>query len=151
MHKLWRITGLLVILLLAACGQEKAVVSDNNYHIVTDMKQTMLWVLDPATDVIWDSAGSIITVEGEQDLTPTTVEQWQHVVNSAAIVAETGNLLAMPGRARGDDWLEYSKGLTEAGTLALEAAQNQDGAALFEAGGQIYLVCKACHNQYLPK
>lgn len=151
MYKLWRITSLLVVFQLVACGQEETIVSPNNYRAVADVKQIMLWVLDPSTDVIWESAGSIITIEGEQDLTPTTVEQWQNVVHSAAIVAESGNLLMMPGRAQGDDWLEYSRGLIEAGTQALEAAQSQDGKALFDAGGQIYQVCKACHDQYMPK
>lgn len=151
MDKLWRLTSLLVLLQLVACGQEEKTAAHDSYHTVTDAKQIMLWILDPAADVIWQSAGSIITVEGEQDLTPTTVEQWQEVVNSAAMLAESGNLLMMPGRAQGDDWLEYSRGLIEAGTQALEAAQNQDGKALFDAGGQIYQVCKACHSQYLPK
>ncbi|MFT5691106.1 MAG: hypothetical protein ACI92E_000431 [Oceanicoccus sp.] len=151
MYHLWRITILLIILQLVACGQEEEISAPDNYHTVADAQQIMLWILEPSADVIWQSAGSIITIEGEQDLTPTTVEQWQKVVNSAAMVAESGNLLMMPGRAQGDDWLEYSQGLIEAGTQALEAAQSQDGKALFDAGGQIYQVCKACHNQYMPK
>ena len=54
----------------------------------------------------------------------------------------------LPGRALGDDWVEYSRGLIDAGELALLAAQQQDKKALFDAGGQIYQVCLACHNQY---
>ena len=48
----------------------------------------MLWILDPAADVIWDSAGAIITAEGETDLSPTTDEGWEHVRNSAAVLTE---------------------------------------------------------------
>lgn len=151
MSKLLQTLSVLVLLLVAGCSQEKQVSEPVHYKPLTDVKQTMLWILDPAVDVIWDSAGAIITVEGEKDLTPTTVEHWQKVVNAAAIVAESGNLLMMPSRAKGEDWLEYSRGLVEAGTVALEAAQNQDGNALFDAGGQIYQVCLACHNQYLAE
>jgi len=45
----------------------------------------------------------------------------------SAVVAETGNLLALPGRAVDNDaWLIYSKGLTEAGMLAMKAAEEQN-------------------------
>lgn len=122
--------------------------STQTYQPVTDIRQTMEWLLDPAADVIWDSAGTIITAQGQQELTPTTEEGWAKVVHAAAILAETGNLLMMPGRSAGEDWNEYSRGLVEAGKVALKAAQEQDADALFDAGGRIYQVCKACHNQY---
>ena len=109
----------------------------------------MEWILDPAADLIWDSAGFIITAEGEQDLQPTTEEGWQEVVRNAAVLAEAGNLLMLPGRNAGDDWLEYSRGLTDAAILALRAAEAKDSDALFDAGGRIYQVCLACHGQYL--
>jgi len=147
MHKLLSIAAALAALLTVGCAQEEAPATQ--YRGIADVHQTMIWILEPAADVIWDSAGFIITVEGEQDLTPTTVEGWLKVVNAAAVVAETGNLLMMPSRAAGDDWLEYAGGLVEAGTVALEAAQKQDGKALFDAGGQIYQVCLACHSQYI--
>jgi hypothetical protein len=108
----------------------------------------MVLILDPATDVIWDSAGTIITAEGEQELAPTTDEGWLEVEKAAAVVAEAGNLLMMPGRAAGDDWVKYSADLVEAGKLALQAARDQDSDALFDAGGRMYQVCLACHNRY---
>jgi len=147
MHKLLTIVAVVAALLSVGCAQKEAPATQ--YRGVTDIHQTMLWILEPAADVIWHSAGFIITAQGEQDLTPTTVESWQKVVNAAAVVAESGNLLMMPSRAAGDDWLEYAGGLVEAGTVALEAAQKQDGEALFAAGGQIYQVCLACHSQYI--
>jgi hypothetical protein len=116
-----------------------------------DVKQTMNWVLDPAADVIWASAGSIITAEGEQDLAPTTEEGWNGVRHSAAVVAEVGGLLRLPGRARDQgEWLEISNGLTAAGLLALQAAQAQDKEALFDAGARLYSVCVSCHQHYIP-
>lgn len=108
----------------------------------------MTWILDPAADVIWDSAGTIITAEGSEELAPTTDEGWEAVLHAAGVVTEGGNLLMMPGRSAGDDWLEYSAGLVAAGRLAIDAAEARDPDALFEAGGRIYQVCRACHNQY---
>ena len=65
----------------------------------------MEWVLDPAADHIWDSAGAIITDAGTEELAPTTDAGWELVRNSAAIVAQSGNLLMLPGIALGEnDW-----------------------------------------------
>jgi hypothetical protein len=123
-------------------------VAQQPYQVVTNIHQTMAWILDPAADVIWGSAGTIITAQGSEELAPTTDEGWAEVVNAAAVLTEAGNLLMMPGRAAGDDWIEYSRGLVDAGQLALQAAQAQDSDALFDAGGRIFQVCKACHAQY---
>jgi hypothetical protein len=119
------------------------------YRPVVDLRQTMEWILDPAADVIWDSAGFVITAQGETDLAPTTDEGWEHVRNSAAVVAETGNLLMMPGRSAGPAWEAFARGLIAAGEVAIAAAEAHDSTALFDAGGQIYQVCRGCHEQYL--
>ncbi len=118
------------------------------FDVRTDMHDLMARVLDPAADTIWDSAGYIITAEGEEDLSPTTDEGWEAVAQSATQLMEAGNLLMLPGRSLGDDWDEYARGMIDASQLALEAAEAQDKDALFDAGGNIYQVCRACHNQY---
>jgi hypothetical protein len=148
--KPYSLIALPAALLLTACsGPEPPVdAAVTPFELVADVHHTMEWILDPAADVIWSSAGFIITAEGERDLSPTTEEAWEHVVHNAAILAEGGNLLMLPGRSAGPDWNEYSSGLVKAGRLAVEAAEARDSTALFDAGGRIYQVCKACHNQY---
>jgi hypothetical protein len=126
-----------------------AVAAPPPYRLVTDARQTMEWILDPAADVIWDSAGFIITAEGETDLAPTTDEGWEQVRQSAALVAEAGNLLMLPGRAAGPEWVAYAEGLTGAGVLAMAAAEAHDAEALFEAGATLYQVCRGCHEVYM--
>jgi hypothetical protein len=121
------------------------------FQPVIDTRQTMVWVLEPLADVLWDSAGTIITAEGSTELAPTTDEGWAEVIRAAATLAESGNLLMLPGRSMGDDWDEYATGLISASELALTAAQDQSSDALFDAGGRIYQVCRACHNQYWVK
>lgn len=122
------------------------------FKMATNLHQTMEWVLDPAADLIWDSAGSIITAAGTEELAPTTDAGWENVRNNAAIVAQSGNLLMLPGIAMGgNDWMELSAGLVDAGVLAINAAEAQDSDALFKAGGQIYNVCRACHQQYVTE
>ena len=88
---------------------------------------------------------------GYEELYPTTDDGWAFVRAQAAIVVETGNMLALPGRAEDDDaWMIYSEGLSEAGIMAMEAAEAQDKEAFFQAGGQLYSVCTACHQSYSP-
>ncbi|MBV1879179.1 MAG: hypothetical protein KUG79_16175 [Pseudomonadales bacterium] len=115
-----------------------------------DVHHLMQWILDPAADHIWDSAGSIITAAGTRELAPTTDEDWLAVQHSAAVVAATGNLLLMPAHLRDTGhWKDISVGLIEAGKQAQAAAAAQDADALFDAGGQIYRVCKTRHATYV--
>lgn len=152
-----RVLGLLATtLLLCACGEAKQTADTNEARPDSEapllsIHDTMNWILEPAADVIWDSSGFIITAEGEEDLTPTTDEGWHAVIHAAAYLSEAGHLLSLPGRSPGADWDEYATGLTNAGQAALTAALARDSEALFAAGGRIYQVCRACHNQYWVK
>lgn len=115
---------------------------------VLGLKDLMWNVLDPAADGIWDSAGTIITAEGSRELAPTTDEGWQEVVSAAALLAEAGNLLMIPGRSIGEGWDGYAVDLRTASQRAMAAAQTQDSDALFDAGGEVYQACRGCHEQY---
>ncbi len=149
------LSATLAIVLLSGCDRDRSIEpaakpeSASAYRAITDVKQTMERILDPAADVIWDSAGFVITAAGESDLAPTTDEGWEHVRDSAALVAESGNLLLMPGRVGGADWVVYAQELRTAGEVAMAAAEARDADALFDAGGRLYLACRTCHEQYM--
>ena len=113
------------------------------------MHDLMTLVIDPAADIIWSSAGAIITAEGEQDLAPTTQEGWDAVSAGAATLMESANLLLLPGRAQPEpDWTEYAQGMVTMGQKALSASRARDADALFAAGADLYQVCVACHQRY---
>ena len=148
LNKLHRVLGVGMVLSVLSCSEPTS--APPPYQSTASVHDFMYWVLEPAADGIWDSAGFVITIEGEQDLQPTTQEGWDQVRNSATLVAEAGNLLMMPGyRADDEDWLEYAQGLITTGLVARQAAIDQDADALFDAGGAIYNVCRACHNRYI--
>ena len=134
----------------AACGEQESqqvlpTATGSTYQMMTSY-------LEPAADKIWGSAGLIITEDGEVDLRPTTEEGWLNVINAATVVAEGGNLLLINGYSPNEaDWDAYSKGLTSAALKARRAAEIQDADALFDAGGEIYNVCRACHNRYIER
>ena len=111
----------------------------------------MEWVIDPAVDVIWDSVATIYTEAGTKEVAPRTDEQWAAVRNSAATVAESGNLLMLEGRALDrDQWMGAARALTVAANGALKAAEARNVEALFVAGEDIYHACTACHLRYAP-
>lgn len=137
-----------VFLLAFGCAEE-ASVENASYQPHLEMHDFMGWVLDPLADVIWRSAGTITTMEGVQDLAPTTQEGWDGVRNAAATIAEIGNVLQIPGYSQGDDWNEYAQGLTRTGMLLIDAAAQKDDQRVFDYGGQLYNVCVACHQLYM--
>lgn len=150
-----RISIVLLTVALCSCQSETPApiaappASTTEFNEVADVKQLMNWIMEPSADVLWESVGTIITEEGEQNLRPETDEQWTAVRNAAAIVAESANLLLTPTRLRDrDDWVKHSHALTKAAQEAIAAAEAKDVDALFTAGGDIYLVCTECHSQY---
>lgn len=123
----------------------------SNFDLTLTIPEMMSYVLEPASDSIWGAGGWVLDASGYEELYPTTDDGWNFVKAQSAVVAETGNLLALPGRALDNDaWIIYSKGLTEAGLLAMRAAEEQNKEDFFQAGAQIYSVCTACHQAYNP-
>ena len=115
----------------------------------SEMHDTMTQILEPAADVIWRSAGYIITKEGEENLAPTTDEGWAEVRHNALILAESGDLLQSPALAVDQGaWIEYARALSKVSKSAITAAKNKDADELFKVGGHVYNVCRACHQTY---
>lgn len=142
--------------LLGACSDSAddaaaQVTPEPAFDTTLTMQELMAFVLEPAADGLWSTAGWVEDRDGYRELYPTTDEGWEHVVASAAMVAEAGNLLNLPGRALDNDaWMVYSEGLTQAGFRAMAAATARNKEDLFQAGADIYSVCSACHQAYDP-
>ena len=129
----FRITlAALLITSLAACSSEdpvEEVATETTYNTELNVQELMALVLEPASDILWDSGGWVVDASGYEELWPTTDDGWAYVRAQAAIVVEAGNMLALPGRAADNDaWMIYSEGLSTAGLLAMEeaAAQNKE-------------------------
>lgn len=140
--------------LLTGCSspeEDSVTAASSAYNTELNMAEIMSLVLEPASDILWSSGGWVMDASGYEELYPTTDDGWAYVRSQAAIVVESGNMLALPGRAEDNDaWMIYSQGLSEAGVLAMEAAAAQDKEAFFQAGAQLYSVCTACHQAYNP-
>jgi len=130
---------------LAGC-QQRAEAPDRT------VQQLMADVVQPTTEIYWNSVQYISDEEGEHEIYPRTDEEWQRVRDAAIRIGELGELLKTPGYSdgRGDDWLEFADALVEVSKLAEQAAVEQDRDKVFEVGGTIYNVCSACHQVYPP-
>ena len=109
--------------------------------IVGTMSDLMVKVIYPASDAIF-----YITTRQ-----PTTESEWVELQGKALMVAESANLLMMPGRARDEDrWMQDAKLMLDAGTTAYRAARRKDLAALEAVSDQLYQSCTSCHQHYRP-
>ena len=106
--------------------------------------------LEPTADEIWSRAGFIYTPEETIDLWPKTDEEWAEVAAYADQLIELAAILETePYSADAEVWIEYSRGLATAAQGLKDNAEAQAREPLFNSGGYIYNVCRACHQAYM--
>ena len=121
------------------------------YRPVADVKTLMVSIMEPAAEVYWDAVGVIVDSNGEQHIEPKTAEEWDAVRNAAYVVAESGNLLMMPTRAKDSgEWMAASQRMIDAAQKAIRAAESRDKNAVFDVGAEMYDSCTNCHAKYSP-
>ena len=103
------------------------------------MSELMVKIIYPASDAIF----YITTRE------PKTEAEWVDLQGKALAVAESANLLMMPGRARDQErWMEDARLMLDAGRAAFRAAKAKDVAELDALNDQLYTSCTSCHQHY---
>ena len=112
------------------------------FQPVGTVRQIMLGIVKPTSDVVFKF----------QFDPPKTDEEWTTVQNNALNLAEAGNLLLLPGRAKDQgEWVKNAKTLIDRGSQAFKAANAKDAKALETIGDKIDETCEGCHAKYLPK
>ena len=133
------------LLWLSACSEP----AEGPYRPVADMQQLMAHIIDPAADVVWDAVGTILTSDEEEHWEPQTDEEWAAVMNGAMTITEAANLLMLGERARDQEtWMRMAQNMSDAGLLAVTAAEARDAEAIFAVGENIYNACDQCHKLY---
>src|SRR5687768_744304 len=111
--------GALSLMLVAACSSAPP---PPPYRPVADVKTLMGAVMEPAAEVYWDAVGVVMDDTGEHYIEPKTAEEWDAVRNAAYVVAESGNLLMMPSRAKdGGEWMAASQMMIDSAQKAIRA------------------------------
>ena len=123
--------------------------AEEPYTPVANLPELMSTVVDPAADFYWDAVGWIIDSTGTEFIRPQSPEAWDSVRNAAFVVAESGNLMMMQGRAIDEEaFMAYAQAMVTVGQRAIEAAEARDEMGVFDVGADMYAVCTGCHSTY---
>jgi Cytochrome C' len=131
------------------------------------LAQLMRGILFPDSNVIFaaqsDNPADVPPAKDPATATnplASTYGKWTAVENSGLAIAESANLLSLPGRKCSNglavpignaDWAKFVQGVRDAGMQAYKAAQSKDQDKILEAAGNVSDACSNCHERYRDK
>ncbi len=143
------VAGVGLVVMAAASARTPRVSTEPVLEPVASVGHIMRGIVDPAANTVFGAVSTTVTAAGTEEKMPRTPEEWEAVVNSAAALAEAGNLLLMGSRRVDDrEWARWARSLGTASTIALRAAEARDAKGVFDAGEGIYNACDGCHRTY---
>lgn len=102
----------------------------------TNLSEMMTRIVQPSSDAVFYVART----------PPQTGEDWRRLESQTLMLAESANLLLMPGYVQAQEqWLRDSLLMRNAAVAAYKAAQTKDLAALEELNNALYESCENCH------
>jgi thiamine pyrophosphate-dependent acetolactate synthase large subunit-like protein len=133
----------------ARAARQVPVVERQAVTPVASIKQIMAGIVGPASTVVFNAVSTNVTEKGTEEIAPHTDEEWAAVGNSAAALAEAGNMLMLEGRAvdRGD-WIKMSQAMVDAAKQTLKAVSVKSAEAVLESGETVNTSCDNCHQRY---
>lgn len=115
------------------------------------VRQLMLGLVIPASTKIYESAGTVSTLEGTVDRAPQNDKEWEVVAANAALLVEASHLLQTEGRGVTDDvWTSAATAMAAGARNVMAAAQAKNVDDLLDKGGEIVAACDDCHEKFLP-
>ncbi|HEX6996777.1 MAG TPA: hypothetical protein VF322_01460 [Gammaproteobacteria bacterium] len=156
--------GAVALLGLAAGSSAQ---SGQDYMPQATLVEVMSGMVMPFAQVVWDAVIYDETIHG-----PDTDEGWQEARNAAVALAESANVLVIPGRkVAGPDkmanegelapeeiealiaknrgaWVGHAHALHEVATQAIAAIDARDANKLSDVSGALDSVCEGCHLQF---
>jgi hypothetical protein len=143
---------------------------------IVSVKELMADMIDPASDYVFDSIGTIITREKTTEIQPRTDEDWAKIRAGAVMMAEGVYLLKVPRRfaPAGDEnnstgpepeelspaqiaakvekdpvlWNAKIEALRNVGLEVLEIVKKKDTNALWDACEDLDAACENCHLEF---
>lgn len=117
-------------------------------EVPVSINAVMVTLIDHSAHYIWDYGVM------ERNITD---EEWLTVEYYAIQLAASGPLITLGGSGPMDKvwmqspmWIEFSRQMSNAAMLALEASSNKDKAQLVSAGDILVGTCEACHAAFKP-
>ena len=143
---------------------------------IVSVKELMADMIDPASDYVFDSIGTIITKEKITEIQPRTDEDWARIRAGAVMMAEGVYLLKVPRRFApvGDEnnstgpepeelspaqitaklekdpvlWNAKIEALRNVGLEVLDIVKKKDTNALWDACEDLDAACENCHLEF---
>jgi hypothetical protein len=123
----------------SASSQSSGNVSPATVRVGT-MSDLMVHMIYPTSDAVFYVSSRA----------PETDAQWTELQAKTLTLAESANLLMMPGRTRPGQWNRDARQMLDAAWVAFKGAKAKDLAAVEAASDQLYESCVACHKAYRP-
>ena len=135
-------------------------------EIHANLNQLMRGVLYPAANVVFfaqdENPGDVKPVPGQDpsmatDPLTSTFGGWQAIENAALALAESANLLLVPGRVCANGapvpmndpaWATFVQQVRDAGMKAYKAAQAKDQDKMIELSETLSAACAGCHRKW---
>src|SRR5918993_1123524 len=103
---------------------------------------------DLMVKIIYPASDALFYIESR---TPKTDTEWTVLEGQALMVAESANLLMMPGRARDQkQWLVDAKLMLDAAAEGYAAAKKRDVQGIVMINERLIESCTSCHKNYRP-
>jgi hypothetical protein len=103
---------------------------------------------DLMVKIIYPTSDALFYIESR---TPKNDAEWIALEGQALMLAESANLLMMPGRARDQkQWMADAKLMLEAGAAAVKFAKTKNVDAISGLSDQLLESCTSCHKHYRP-
>jgi hypothetical protein len=162
-------TVLNLSVILAACGLSliaQTPPTNVPQQVHADMNQLMRGAFYPAANVVFsaqaDNPGDVKFVPGQDpsmstDPLTSTYGGWQAVENAALALAESANLLLIPGRSCSNGvpapttdpaWAMFVQDVRAASLTAYKAAQAKDQDKMIEISETLSASCAGCHLKW---
>jgi hypothetical protein len=156
-------------LLLAACGLSLMAQTPSTnvaQQVQADLNQLMRGVLYPAANVVFfaqaDNPGDVKPIPGQDpsmatDPLTSTFGGWLAIENAALALAESANLLLIPGRicsngapapTKDPAWAAFVQEVRDAGMKAYKAAQAKDQEKMIDVSETLSAACAGCHRKW---
>jgi hypothetical protein len=139
--------------------------SDTQIHGV--LIQVMRGVLLPASNVVFFAQGedpAAVKPAAQPAISPNPLTSiyggWTAVENAGITLAESANLLTLPGRRCSNgrpapvdaaDWKQFVQELRDAGMASFKAGQAKDQDQVLDAAEKVTVACLHCHEVYREK
>jgi hypothetical protein len=129
-------------------------------RVEAPLDRVMQGILFPSSNIIFDAQNNDPAAKKEEGQFGNVYGGWVAVENAALSLAESANLLIIPGRLCSNgkpapldrpDWPGYVQGLRDASQAAYKAAQSKNMDSIVDAAGTLTEACSACHDAYREK